>query len=175
MTKKSLLEATARMLGLTVDFSEESDRSAALGACCDYVLNELSTQHEDLLNTETIVSSDKKLLFSRFRENVVRVRSVKKDGRKVSFTFYPDHVRVDRDGEYDVTYTYSIKSPLLNEWIKLPPKYTENILSLGVAAEYLYRTGYERDAAMFSDRYYTALKNLSVVKRNVVLPARRFL
>ena len=58
MTKKSILEATARMLGLTVDFSEESDLSAALGACCDYVLNELSTQHEDLLTTETIDSKN---------------------------------------------------------------------------------------------------------------------
>lgn len=175
MTKKSILEATARMLGLTVDFSEESDLSAALGACCDYVLNELSTQHEDLLTTETIDSSDKKLMFSRFRENVVHVRAVKLNGRKVGFTLYPDRIQIGRDGEYEVAYTYSINSPLLTERLKLPPKYTEEILSLGVAAEYLYRTGYERDAAMFSDRYFAALKNLSVVKRNVVLPVRRFL
>lgn len=175
MTKKSILEATAQMLGLTVDFTEESDLSRALGACCDYVLNELSTQHEDLLTTETVATSDKKLLFSRFTEKVVHVLSVKKDGRKVGFTLYPAHIKVGRDGEYDVTYTFAISAPLINEWLKLPPKYTEEILSLGVGAEYLYRTGYERDAAMFSDRYYTALKNLSAVKRNVVLPARRLL
>ncbi len=175
MTKKSILETTARMLGLTVDFTTENDLVTALDSCCDYVLNELSTQHEDLLTTETIVASDKKLLFNRFREKVVHVLSVKKNGRKVGFTLYPDCIRVGIEGEYDVSYTYAISAPLLNEWLKLPPKYTEEILSLGVAAEYLYRTGYERDAAMFSDRYYTALKNLSVVKRNVVLPVRRFL
>ncbi len=175
MTKKSILEATARMLALTVDFTAESDLLTALGACCDYVLNELSTQHEDLKNTETIASSDKKLLFSRFSEKVVRVFSVKKGGKNVRFILYSDHIRVREDGDYEITYSYAVCSPELTEWLTLPPKYTEEILSLGVAAEYLYRTGYERDAALYSDRYYTALKNLSVVKRNVVLPARSYL
>ncbi len=175
MTKKSILEAVGRMLGLTIDFTTENDLLTALGSCCDYVLNELSTQHEDLKTTETVASSDKKLLFSRFSGKVVHVFSVKKDGKNVRFRLYPAYIKVEKEGEYEITYGYAVSAPLINEWLTLPPKYTEEILSLGVAAEYLYRTGYERDAVLYSDRYYTALKNLSVTKRNVVLPARSFL
>lgn len=175
MTKKSILEATARTLGLTIDFTTESDMLTALGSCCDYVLNELTTQHEDLKATATVSSSDKKIAFSGLTGKVVRILAVKRNGKKTFFTIYPTYIKVEEEGEYEVTFTYAVYGTLLNEWLTLPPKYTEEILSLGVAAEYLYRTGYERDAELFSDRYYTALKNLSVVKKNVVLPVRRYL
>ena len=77
MTKKSILEATARTLGLTIDFTTESDMLTALGSCCDYVLNELSTQHEDLKATATVSSSDKKIAFSGLTGKVVRILAVK--------------------------------------------------------------------------------------------------
>ncbi|MBO4539181.1 MAG: hypothetical protein J5781_02810 [Clostridia bacterium] len=175
MTKKSILEATAGLLGLTIDFTTENDLLSALGACCDYVLNELSTQYEDLKSTETLSSSDKKLLFSQLGGKVVRVLSVRKNGKNARFTLYPAFIKVREDGDYEVTFTYAVSAPGLTEWLTLPPRFTEETLSLGVAAEYLYRTGYERDAALYSDRYYTALKNLTGCKKNVVLPARRFL
>ncbi len=175
MTTKSVLLKTAELLGMTIDFTVDTSTVAALKSCFKYVLDELAGQYEDLRATETATADGGKIQYSALGHRVSRAISVRKGGRKVSFTVYPTHLSVKGEGEYEVTYTYIPVVGELDDPIVLPPKYDEEVLSLAVAAEYLHRTGYDTDAGFFFQRYYAALKNLAVVRKDIVLPARRFL
>lgn len=176
MTTRSILEKTAALLGLTVDFSLTGDTQSKFLSCLGYVLNELTTQYEDLRASEEVDSIGDKILFTSLTKNVIHVLSVKNGGRKVRFSTYPTYIKLPKEGVYKVEYTYSLGVPAaMTTEIILPPKYTAEILSMGVASEYLHRTGYDEDARFYGNRYFTALKNLAIKRKEIVLPSRRYL
>ena len=175
MTTRSVLEKTAELIGLTVDFSSSGETQSKFLSCLGYVLAELTSQYEELRETEEVTSADGKIPFSALTKKVCHVLSVKQNDKKKRFTSYPTYLKVGGCGRFEVTYSYSLGTPTIAQDIVLPPKYTEEILSYGVASEFLHRTGYDEDASFYGDRYFTALKNLSVKRKDIVLPARRYL
>ena len=175
MTAKNILERAAELIGANVNFNSSGETQSAFLSCLGYVLGELSTQYERLKHEEVVTSSDGKILYSTLEKKVVHILSIKKDERKVRFTAFPTYVKVKESGELTVTYSYSQDQPTVNEVIALPPKYTVDVLALGVASEYLHRTGYEEDSLFFGNRYFTALKNISIPHKDIVLPVRRYL
>ncbi len=174
MTTKTIAQKTAELLRMEVDFDTENDTASAILSCARYILRELTEQYVDLIATDTVTVADKKISFSALSKTPVHILSVKQKD-SVRFREYPTYIKVPREGTYEVTYSYFLHSLGTGDVVTLPPKYTEDVLSLGVASEYLYRTGYTDDAALFGERYYTALKNLSSTRKEIVLPARRFL
>lgn len=175
MTAKDILERAAEYIGVSVDFTASGEKQTSFLSCLGYILKELSTQYEQLKQEETVTSADGKIPFSAFGKKIVHIHSVKKNGKKIGFSTFPSYVKVGESGEMTATYSYCLETPTINEAIVLPPKYTEEVLALGVASEYLHRTGYEEDAHYYGNRYFTALKNLSVSRKDIVLPGRRYL
>lgn len=175
MTAESILQQTAKLLEMTVDFTDPQDTENRLLSCLGYLLSELSEQYVSLFEEERMQASGGKITYRSLGKKAIKIVAVKRNGKKVGFACFPDHIRVKEDGAYDVLYVYGLSEPRLTDTIKLPPSYTEETISLGVAAEYLHRTGKEQGAEFFAHRYLTAIKNAASVKKNIVMPPRRFL
>ncbi len=176
MTTQSILEKVAKLIEIQVDFSQESDEKKRLLACAEYVLDELSTQYVTLRDQKTVaVGTDGKVRYSDLGNAVLKVLSVKIGGKKVRFCEYPTFFRVAERGEAEVVFTYAIRGVTLAGSIVLPQAVGENMLATGIAAEYLFRCGFEQDAERLYEKYLTALKNVVSVRKNIVLPQRGYL
>ncbi len=175
MTTKNILEKAASLLELTVNFTTVNATSARFLSCGELILNELTSQYTDLKKTETVFQEGEVLYSSLSKGPVLRILSVKQNGRKVKFREGTTSFEVSCKGQAEVTYSYCIKDVTLTTNIELPPRFTDDLLALGVAAEYCYRTGFNDGAQKYGERYTTALQNVVGCKKTVVLSARRYL
>lgn len=160
MTLKDVLEKSAALLGLTVDFDIGGDTENQLTDCGKEVLSVLTGEYTDIKTTEKTVACDNKIYYTALANDVKRIIKIEKNGTRVKFNEEAQYVTVPENVEYTVTYAYNLRVPYVTSQINLPPKFSKNILAVAVAGEFCFRKGHYTEAEAYSNRYETALKNV---------------
>lgn len=169
MTLKDVLEKSAMLLGLTVDFDSVGETEAQLSDCGKEVLSVLTGEYTDIKTTEKAVASDNKIYYTALSNDVKRIIKVERNGKSVKFNEEAQYFTVPENVEYTVTYAYNLRITALNSQIALPPKFSKNILAVAVAGEYCFKKGHYSEAEAYSNRYETALKNILRPSRSIYI------
>lgn len=160
MTLRNIMEKAAVLLGINVDFDNAGEEENFLIECGKETLSALTGEYTDIKTTEKVASSNKRIYYYSLTNDVKRVIYVESRGNKIRFKEFSDFITVPADGEYDVVYSYNLKLRSITSEIELPPRFSVNILAVGVAGEYCFRKGYYNEAEAYGKRYESALKNI---------------
>lgn len=169
MNLRQILEKATENLSLSIDLTEPNSENALLISCGNAIISQLVEEYIDVKKVETVISVDKKIPYAELKESVKNVYAIKANGKSVKFHEYADHIAVDKDATYEITYSYVLGEKGLDDVIVIPPKYTVNILAVGVAGEYAYRKGFLEEGRELRTRYLIALKNLEKTAKSVRL------
>lgn len=175
----TLREVLVKTIGIIcdddIDLDIESKKRKKLLDCANTIYQELVELYIDLKNKEKIIISDGKILYSTFSKRIKDILSIYKNGIKQTFRLYPLFIEIEEKGEVDVKYTYLPENLSLEDDLVLPPPYTENMLAMGIASEYFYRSGLIDEAIFYKNRFDNALLNLSRKRSSFELKKRSFL
>ena len=158
-----------------INLEEESKKRKKLIDCANSIYRELTEQYIELKTKEKLTVENDKIYYSAFTKKVKDVISIEKDGQKVVFKLLPTYLECVEKGEVEVKYVYNCDELELDDEIILPPPYTDNMLALGIASEYFFRSGLSDEALFYKNRYDNALINMSRRRNGFVLKARNFL
>lgn len=111
--------------------------------------------------------------FSAFAVTPVSVRRVERGGRAVSFTTGAGLVRVEYDGEYDVTYAAAYAGADEDGEIELGAEADSQIMTYLTARNYCLITGRTDEAGIWDQRYIEEKQNRRMLRR-ARIPARKF-
>ena len=171
MILKDIAEKTAEKLGITVDMSVSGDEQSLLTACAKEVLLRLTGEITDVQEKKKVVAENGIIAYANVDADYKRALRLMKKGKKATFRETSAGILVEEDGEYDLTYAYFVQPTALNGTVKLPPKFSVNVLALGAAGEYCYRKGLYKECETYDDRFTSALKSLLSTTKSVTLKA----
>lgn len=175
----TLREVLVKTVGIIcdddIDLDIDSKKRKKLLSCANTIYQELVELYIELKSKEKLLICDGKIFYSNFAKRVKDIISIHKNGIKQTFKLYPLYLEIDEKGEVEIKYTYVPDILSLDDELVLPPPYTENMLSMGVASEYFYRSGLSDEAIFYKNRYDNALLNLSRKRNSFVLQKRSFL
>lgn len=167
----------AMLIGIQLDedLSDTDNSVNILLLCLNNVLSEIAEQYSFLTGEAKATITDGKISLSSLNSNVSEVTSVFRNGVKLNFTSYPDHIAVNSDGEVTVYYRYLPGKVNLDESVDFGGKITERIVAYGVAAEYYILEGMTDEAVIFDQKYRNALAVASSPRKEIRVRARRWL
>lgn len=175
----TLQEVLAKTIGIICDddinLGVESKKRKRLIDCGNTIYQELVELYIELKTKENITIVDKKIFYSVFSKKVKDIISIHKNDIKQVFKQYPTYLEIDEKGIVEIKYTYVPNELGLSDELVLPPPYTENMLSMGIASEYFYRSGLCDEAIFYKNRYDNALINMSKKRNSFALQQRSFL
>lgn len=155
-----------------IDLDIQSKKLTKLISCGNMIYQEIVEQYMPLKIKETLKFKDGVLLYSDFSENVKDILSIRKNGENLNFTLYPSYVYCDLDGTAEVKYIFHPKEAELTDELVLLPQFTPNIIAMGVASEFFYRSGLLDEAIFYKNRYDNAVLNLTRKRSSIQLKAR---
>lgn len=158
-----------------IDLNVSSKKLTKLISCGNMIYQELVEQYVPLKNKEELEFVDGVLLYSAFAKPVKDILSIKKSGFAYNFVMYPSYVNCNVNGNAQVNYVYHGGELSIDDNIILPPQFSENILAMGVASEYFYRSGLCDEAIFYKNRYDNAIINLTRKKSSINLKGRNLI
>lgn len=174
-----LREVLSKTIGIVCDddinLDAESKKRKRLIDCASTIYQELVELYIELKTKENIAITDGKIPYASFSKRVKDIISIHKNGIKQSFKLYPTYLGIEEVGSVDVRYTYIPVELSLEDELILPPPYSENMLAMGIASEYFYRSGLCDEAIFYKNRYDNAILNLSRKRNSFTLQKRSFL
>ena len=175
MTVKSILKLVSSLLnrkdissyldGKTTEDSNVADEVNTLVDCYNVVAEELSVIYPKIVQSQKLTVTAGVLKYTQFIYSPVKILSVKDmDGNDVECTILPTEIRTNV-GRIVIEYTYIPLKRKLDESsdFKTTP-IRESTIAYGVATEYCLIKGSYEEAAMWHDKYTTALKNCLAIK-----------
>lgn len=175
MTVKEVLTKTIGIIcDEDIDLDVDSKKRKRLVDCLDTVYQELMEQYIELKTKEEINVNDGKIYYTAFSKRLKDIISIHKNGMKQDYKLYPAYLEIDQIGGVEIRYTYLPEQIGIGDELILPPPYTENMLAMGIASEYFYRSGLIDEAIFYKNRYDNALVNLSRVRNSFTLKTRSF-
>lgn len=142
--------------------------------CVNLVLNTIVSEYVHLKDCTYVNTNNCRISYSDLTtNNIVKIVSVETNNKKVSYTDFGDEVCVESNGNYKVTYLYTLKDFDFGEQlsiVKLPSK----SIAYGVASEYLYINKLYDDASVWDVRFKNCLLNLLSNKKHLYVKPRRW-
>jgi len=158
-----------------INLEEDSKKRKKLIDCASLIYRELTEQYIELKTKEKLYVENDKIYYSAFSKKVKDIINISKDGQKVGFKLLPTYLECVEKGEVEIKYVYNTDELELTDEIILPPPYTDNMLSMGIASEYFFRSGLIDEALFYKNRYDNALINMSRRRNGFILKERSFL
>jgi hypothetical protein len=183
MPLKNILKKVAAMVGLDIDFDDESaaeDKDVLLLVnCADSVCSEIAAEYLPLIFEEDILfaegGSAGYAVFSRRPVNIV---SLKASGVNVAYTVFPDRIYVKgAEGKrLTVRYAYLPSDSVgLDSEFVANPAVTERTAALGIAAEYSLINGMFNESVLYDRRYKDSLRSAMRKRGETRIRGRRFI
>ena len=169
MTLKDIAEKTLAFLGVNADMDQTGDEQTFVTGCVKDALMRLTGEIVDVRTKKKVVAENGHIPYSSVDADFKRAFSLKKNGKRFSFTESADGLETEEDGEYEVAYAYFVRPATLTSVVALPPKYSVNVLALGAAGEYCYRKGMYKESEVYDDRFLTAVTALDRVAKDVTV------
>ena len=169
MTLKEVLKKASEFTKTELDFDVTGDEQSLMTDCGKETLLRLCGEFTDVKTAEKAVAINGKIVYSDFSRKVKRIFKVVHEEEKMPFHEERDGIKVNFDGEAEVTYSYFAAPANLNDEIDLPPKYNVTMLALGTAGEYCYRKGFYKEAETYDKRFSSAVENVTREVRSVNL------
>ena len=165
MTLLEIKQQAASLLGISTNFNATTVETVAIDKCAKIIINEVSEQYVDVKHVEKVFAYGGKIYYKDLSKKVKSIAVVKYNDKAVKFNEYAMFFTVEKEGEYEVKYNYV---PIVEEDIELdfPPRFTTNILALGVAGEYCFRKGLIDEAEDFRKRFFIGLNNVTNTKKS---------
>ena len=136
----------------------------ALTRLSNLVISELAASYAPMVCTETVTTSNGRIVFSDLAHNVTRILSVKNQfGHDAEFRLYPEYLKVF-GGEYTVEYEYAPANYGLNDSVGFKSEITAALLGYGVAAEYCVTQGRFEEAILWRKRYTAGVERVALPK-----------
>lgn len=156
--------------------TEEEKTLELLVRCFNLVYSELASDYIPLVICENIVvlkgSFNLTLLDNKFYKIV---KLVDKFGVDVKCEIFDD-VLYAKDGEYKIIYCYKPQFATLNsELVDFNGKITDRVFALGLCKEYCYICGQYNESQDYKTKFEDSLKACDKIKKNIVMPKRRWL
>ena len=140
--------------------------------CANLVLGEIVGCYLPLKKTEKVISDDGYVFYDELSKPIIDVYSVKNSsGEKIRFYEYFDRVKVGEVGEFEIEYSYSLNSLLLDDDLPFKSeRISERIIAYGIACEYCIISGMVTEASIWQKRYYDALNGLNSKREKTIKP-----
>lgn len=177
MKLKDIVEKALEIIGdESIDINTPSPKLAKLTRCGNYIYHEICEEYSLLLGEEEIEFDNGRANYENFSKYVKNIISIYANEQKLEYNVFPLYVKAGTfSGKAIVKYNYHASTLNLEDTAELPPQFTAEILSNGVAAEYLFRSGLIEEAAVYKNRYDTSVINLTRVHKSFDLKVARFL
>ncbi len=179
MILKDVLKTAAVFLNLT-DVTEYIDGTSAtptqttlaavdsLTRLTNLVISELAASYSPMVCSETVATTDGKIIFADLSHNVTRILSVKNQfGQDAEFKLYPEYLKAF-GGEYSVEYEYAPENYGMSDTVGFNAKITAALLGYGVAAEYCVTQGRFEEAVLWRKRYTFGVERVVLPKSATV-------
>ena len=176
MTITEIIKSAATFLNLTdvteyLNSNSQASPAAATASAVDsltrlsnLVISELAATYLPMTCTETVTTTDGKIVFANLTHNVTRILSVKnRFGHDAEFKLFPEYLKVF-GGEYTVEYEYAPENYGLNDSVGFKKDVTAALLGYGVAAEYCVTQGRFEEAILWRKRYTAGVERIALPK-----------
>lgn len=160
MKIKDCIQLTAEALNLDATLTGKSDVDKLLLRCANSCLDEIASEYIPLESETKVKAQDGLIAYSKLGTAVYDVVEVKKDGANVKFELLPTHIRVEKDGEYEVKFYTRPATMSISDDVPIELHLTPRVISYGIAAEYLLISGFYEEAAMYDRRFKDALNRI---------------
>lgn len=189
MTIKSILKTACIFLqkdellsvqsldGIGTETDEQTKELSHLLRCLNLVLSEIATDYIPLLKTETVSSTDGKILLSSLSKDVLDIVKVEnKFMLSEPYKLFPGSIETI-PGEVKITYSYEPAKleSLTSEIENFSGKLTDRLVAYGVAMEYCFICGLHDDASIWEKRFKDGLLIAARKKSAIRLPKRRWI
>lgn len=144
--------------------------------CINLVVDELACDYFPLLHTQKISSTDGKIYYSQLEKTILKIFSLKDSNQSIPYKLFPDHIKVDYDSNFTLTYSFIPSAPqtITGALEIIGAQITPRLLAYGVAREYcIFKSLYEQ-ADYYNSRFVSAI-NVASTKRAIKWPKRRWL
>ena len=144
--------------------------------CFNLVSNSIATDYINLTKSISVVNDTGLIEWSKIGdEQIYKVIKVKDSfGHKISFKITASGIVCEK-GNVTVVYCYFPKEYTYNSIMNdFTNELTERIFAMGVVSEYLFIKGNSNDASIWEDRFKNAMKNVVRVRKEIILPKRRW-
>lgn len=150
------------------------DQSSALisklVSCANLTYEEIVTEYLPILCTQSLQTSNGKILFSSLSKPICGIVSVKDNiGNDIKYQLSADHISLE-DGKVEITYQTIPESLSLGSVVSVI--FPERLLAYGIAREYLFLQDQSEAALAYEKRFKDALTNFVRKKSKLLLPRR---
>lgn len=153
--------------------SQEDELIETLVKQFNLVREEIASEYQPILKSESFVVKNFKLEFSSFSSPVLEIYSIKdRLGRNVNYKIFDGYIFVCGK---DVEVIYSTLAEGLTIEDEFSATLPERIFAYGVAREYFFHNGFYEDANMWEGRFKGSLEIVLRRKSRVQIPKRRWL
>ncbi|MEG1710784.1 MAG: hypothetical protein RR054_03760 [Clostridia bacterium] len=141
--------------------------------CAQLVLDETACDYAPIYKTETLNTTNGKILFSSLTERICEPIAIHHLEMNVPFDIYPDRIET-YTGTVDFTYAYIPAKKNFFDTIIASTRITDRAIAYGAAAEFYLNKGQTDFALMWDKRYKDALSLLFSQRRYKPMPHPRW-
>ena len=144
--------------------------------CVNLVSNAIATDYIPLVKTKNINNATGTIDFAKIAsEPIYKILRIKdRFGEKVPYKIVSDGI-VCQKGDVEVVYSYFPSECGVNDIIDdFHTDLTERVFAMGVVSEFLFIRGNSDDAAIWEGRFKTAMRNIIMPRKEVVMHKRRW-
>ena len=143
--------------------------------CFNLAYSEIATDYIPLIDCCKITVENGEYNLSNLTKKFYKlVKLEDKYGSAVKCNIY-NNVLKAKDGEYNLIYCYLPSFATLNsDIIDFNGKVVDRIFAYGLNKEYCYICGMYDEANSYKEKFEDCLKSCSTIKKNLVLPRRRW-
>jgi len=148
-----------------------------LTACINLVIDEIACDYFPLLTTQVVTAKDYQIPYSDLDKQILRVFAVKKYNSSIPYKSFPNHIKVDVNGEILLTYSYIPTTPktIYDNLEVVGSPLTPRIVAYGVAREYCIFNSLYDQAEHYNARFTSAMENAMTKRSAIKLPKRRWM
>lgn len=160
MEVKQILLNTCSLLGLNEDIvatpSSDEKTLGLLLSALNFVIYEIYDQIPTR-TVERITSRDRLIPYTAFSKNLSKVKKMSINGERGRWKRLDEGLRVERDGEWEIEYTYTPDDVGLSDEVVFPPSVNIRTVSYGVAGEYSLYVGRFEECTAYDARFVGAM------------------
>ena len=186
MEVKEIIKNTASILNLKkiidylngeIELSGEIETELSnLVLAVNMTNNNIATNYFELVDKVKVYNNEEVLLYSLIsNKDIIEIKKVyNSNGEEINFDLTSRGIATSK-GNVVIEFSYFPNSLKIEDTIDYYTKINTLTMSLGVAGEYSFLKGAVDDAYMWDKRFKSNLFSLLRPKRNVKIPARRWL
>lgn len=143
--------------------------------CFNLAYSEIATDYLDLVDCEEIEVTNGEFCLNNLNKNYYKfIKLEDKFGSGVKCEIYNNTIKV-KDGRYKLIYCYVPNFATLNsDILNFNGKVLDRVFAYGLNKEYCYICGMYDEANSYKTKFEESLKSSRVLKKNLVLPQRRW-